>query len=162
MNLKKFFDAVDYRITEGSEYCWDCFGANAYMLDSYVLEQYSVSILFDTHTQTVYQLELADYRKDIAYLWTNPYFRQKYIDEAKTRDIDPMQAWDGVKFTEIEIEDEMLEKIRAVVNNELYDTRVGVPIELDDAVLYQLMTMAHEQDITLNQLVNNILREMLI
>ena len=161
MNLKDFFEAVNYRITEGSEYCWNCFGPNAYMLDSHVLEQYSVSILFDTRTQIVYQVELADYRKDLAYIWTNPYFRQYYIDEAKIRDIDPMQAWDEVKFTEIEIQDEMLEKIRAVVNNKPYDTRVAVPIDLDDATLYQLMTMAHEQDITLNQLVNNILREML-
>ena len=161
MNLKDFFEAVNYQITEGSEYYWKCFGPTAYMLESHVLEKYSASILFDTQTQMVYQVELADYQNDLAYLWTSPYFRQSYIDEAKTRDVDPMQAWEEVNFTEIEVEDEMLEKIRAVVNNEPYDKRVKIPIDLDDATLYQLMTMAHEQDITLNQLVNNILREML-
>jgi len=34
-----------------------------------------------------------------------------------------------------------------------------VEIDLPDEVLFKLMTMAHEQDITLNQLVNNILRD---
>lgn len=161
MNLKDFFEAVNYQITEGSEYCWNCFGPNVYMLESHVLEQYSASILYNTQTQIVYQVELADYYKNLAFIWTNPYFRQAYIDEAKTRDVDPMQAWDEVNFIELEVEEDMLEKIRAVVNDEPYDTRVKVPIDLDDATLYQLMTMAHEQDITLNQLVNNILREML-
>lgn len=161
MNLKNFFEAVNYRITEGGEYCWKCFGPNAYTLDSHSLEEYSVHILFDTQNQIVYQVELADYRKNIAYRWTNPYFRQRYVDEAKINDVDPMQAWDEVNFIDVEFEDEILDKIFAVVNNRPYDTRVKVPIDLPDATLYQLMLMAHEQDITLNQLTNNILREQL-
>lgn len=34
-----------------------------------------------------------------------------------------------------------------------------ITLNLDKDVLFELMLMAHEQDITLNQLVNNILRE---
>ena len=41
------------------------------------------------------------------------------------------------------------------------DNRVIVEIELEDELLYRLMIMAHEQDITLNQLVENILRKYL-
>ncbi len=36
--------------------------------------------------------------------------------------------------------------------------RVDVPIDLDRDTLFQLMLSAHEQDITLNQQVENILR----
>ena len=36
------------------------------------------------------------------------------------------------------------------------DNRVIVAIELEQDLLYQLMLMAHEQDITLNQLVQQI------
>lgn len=36
-----------------------------------------------------------------------------------------------------------------------------VQLELDDTIVFELMKMAHEQDITLNQLINNILREYL-
>ncbi len=39
------------------------------------------------------------------------------------------------------------------------DNRTTVGINLDDAVLFQLMILAHERDITLNKLVENILRE---
>ena len=37
--------------------------------------------------------------------------------------------------------------------------RETVEIEIEEELLYQLMLMAHEKDITLNQLVENILRE---
>jgi predicted DNA-binding ribbon-helix-helix protein len=37
------------------------------------------------------------------------------------------------------------------------DNRVDVPIELTDEQWYSLMKMAHERDITLNQLVEEIL-----
>jgi predicted HicB family RNase H-like nuclease len=40
------------------------------------------------------------------------------------------------------------------------DNRETIDLELEHEELFQLMTMAHEQDITLNQLVENILREM--
>jgi len=41
------------------------------------------------------------------------------------------------------------------------DNRVTIGLDLDEDLLYQLMLMAHEQDITLNQLVEKILREYL-
>jgi len=41
------------------------------------------------------------------------------------------------------------------------DNRVIVEIELEDELLYRLMIMAHEQDITLNQLVQQILQKYL-
>jgi len=39
------------------------------------------------------------------------------------------------------------------------DKRTSVDIDLDDEVLFQLMLLAHKRDITLNQLVESILRE---
>ena len=41
------------------------------------------------------------------------------------------------------------------------DNRVIIGIELEQDLLYQLMLMAHEQDITLNQLIEKVLREYL-
>ncbi len=37
--------------------------------------------------------------------------------------------------------------------------RETIEIEIEQELLYQLMLRAHEQDITLNQLIENILRE---
>jgi predicted HicB family RNase H-like nuclease len=39
------------------------------------------------------------------------------------------------------------------------DNRVIIGLELEQDLLYQLMLMAHDQDITLNQLIEQILRE---
>jgi predicted HicB family RNase H-like nuclease len=41
------------------------------------------------------------------------------------------------------------------------DNRVIIGIELEQDLLYQLMLMAHEQDITLNQMIERILRQYL-
>jgi len=41
------------------------------------------------------------------------------------------------------------------------DNRVIIGIELEQDLLYQLMLMAHEQDVTLNQMIERILREYL-
>ena len=39
------------------------------------------------------------------------------------------------------------------------DTRETIEIDIEQELLYQIMLLAHEQDITLNQLIENILRE---
>ena len=39
------------------------------------------------------------------------------------------------------------------------DNRVTIEIDLEEDLLYQLMLRAHEHDITLNQLIEKILRE---
>jgi hypothetical protein len=39
------------------------------------------------------------------------------------------------------------------------DNRATIELDLDHDLLFQLMLLAHEQDITLNQLVENILRK---
>jgi predicted HicB family RNase H-like nuclease len=41
------------------------------------------------------------------------------------------------------------------------DNRVTIEIDLDQDLLYQLMLKAHEHDITLNQMIEKILREYL-
>jgi len=41
------------------------------------------------------------------------------------------------------------------------DNRVTIEIDLDEDLLYQLMLQAHEHDITLNQMIEKILREYL-
>lgn len=158
-------DACNYRITEGGAYGWQCFGSNAYRLDSWNGEQdgYSISILFDTRTQEVYQVEAVDYRRERAYRLTNPIFKQLFEDEVRTRGIVD-EAWerdDGtpVMYTDLEVEEDWLEKARAIAAEEDdYDTRVSIPIDFTDDELLMFMTMAHERDQTFNQFVEDALR----
>lgn len=163
LTLKDFMEVVDYRITEGSDYMWQCFGPNAYRLDSWNGDQegHTVSILFDTKTQEVYQVEAFDYRNQRAYRMTNPFWQQAFKDECVDRDILDM-AWekdDGtpVKYTELEVEEDFLDKARSIVAGVDYDSRVKVPLNLDKETMFELMKLAHERDMTLNQLVEEVL-----
>lgn len=161
ITLKDFMEVVDYRITEGSEYGWRCFGSEAYCLDSWNGEHdgYTVSVVFDRLDQTVYQAEAHDYLRQRAYRLTNPNYKTAREQEARALGADDREAWDDVRFVELETSEDFLEKVRAIVAGEDYDTRVVIPVDLPDDVLFTLMRRAHEQDITLNQLFERIMRD---
>ena len=74
MWLKDWMEIVEYRITEGSDYGWQCYGPNVHMLDSWNGEQdgHSFSVIFDTKNQTVYEVQAHDYTNQRAYRWINP------------------------------------------------------------------------------------------
>ena len=79
--------------------------------------------------------------------------------EAKERGTDNTQAWDDVKWIDLETDDDWIQKSAAIVAGEEYDTRVVIPIDLPDDSAYALMKLAHEQDITFNQLIEKVLRD---
>jgi hypothetical protein len=158
ITLKQWMDAVDYRITEGSKYLWSCFGDNAYTFDSWNGDQqgHSASIIIDTKTQEVYQTTVYDFANERAYRMINPIYARAYRDECTSRDCEDA-AWDEVKYVDLDINDDFLEKMTAIIAGEDYDTRVEVPLTLDNDQLFELMKLAHQQDITLNQLVEKVL-----
>ena len=165
ITLKQFMEVVDYRITEGSDYQWQCFGHNAYCLDSWNGEQdgHTVSIIFDTRTQEVYQIMAYDYTRKRAYRMTNPDYKADFSAECEDRDIID-EAWeldDGtpVKYVDLDVVEDFLEKARAIVTDEEYDTRVQVPVEFTDEELLKYMKMAHEHDMTFNQFVEAALKD---
>ncbi len=161
ITLKEFMEICNYRITEGSDYQWECYGPNAYTLDSWNGDQdgHSFSIYFDTKTQEVYEVQIHDYRNQRAYRMINPEFVKKHKKEAKRREVEYKEAWDDVNYIDLEVDDDWIQKALAVEAGEVYDTRVSVPLVLDRDQMYDLMTMAHERDMTLNELVEFILRE---
>lgn len=160
ITIKDFMESVNYRITEGSEYCWSCFGPYAYRLDSWNGENdgYTISLLFDTQSQEVYQAEAWDYARDRYYRWQNPQYIDAHVQEARLRNIDPNEAYDGHKFIDLEVTSDFLDKARSIVQGLDYDTRVEVPLELDDDLLFWAMKAAHEQDITFNQFMEELLK----
>ena len=154
-------EIVDYRITEGSDYCWHCYGNDVHMLDSWNGEQdgHSFTVIFDTKTQVVYEVQAHDYVHNRAYRMINPDFQKKNKKEAKKRDIDKNNAWDDVNYVDIEVDDDFFQKCLSIKAGEDYDTRVSVPMDFSDEELLTYMKLAHEQDITFNQLVERALRE---
>ena len=149
ITLKQFMETVNYRINEGGD--WNGFSQHAYSLDSWNGNQdgHSLCVIFDTKTQDVYSVQACDYKNNRAYRLTHP---------DHTEDLDK-DAWDDVTWIDLETDEDWLAKAKAIVAGEDYDTRVSVPLDLGEDELFRLMSMAHEQDITLNQLVIKVIQQ---
>ena len=160
ITLKEWMEVVDYRITEGSGYGWQCYGSDAYCLDSWNGDQdgHSLSITFDQKTQVVYEVQIHDYLHNRAYRMINPDYVEAHNAEASSRGSDSEEAWENVNYVDLEVDDDWFQKALAVVAGEPYDTRVSVTIDLCDADMLALMKMAHDRDITFNQLVEEVLK----
>jgi hypothetical protein len=158
ITLKEWMEVVDYRITEGDQYYTGLFGndASCYCLSAWNGDHdgYSFSIVFDTNTQVVYSVEACDYKNERAYRLINSDFSTAFHKNSHVYD---NQAWDSVNFIDLDVDDDWIQKALAIKSGKQYDTRVQVPLELDDSEMFKLMTLAHERDITLNQLVAEIL-----
>lgn len=158
ISTESFSQAVQYKFTGGGTFGWDCFDQDARYLDSEG-ESYSASIIFGGPEYTVYFAEAHDYTNKRSYRWINPNYEEIYNNAAIERNINNKQAWDDVEYTEIEDADDFLEKCAAIVAGDDYDNRVKVPLNLPNDQLLKLTLMAHQRDITLNQLVEEILLE---
>ena len=157
MHLSKVNQALNHRISGGSEYQWDCYGYNVRFLD-YESDYAHASVVFDTQTQIVYEAQVNSKDEDVKpYRWLNPDTKEKYLAECKERNIDPNNAWDNVSWVDTETTEDFLEKAEAIINGVEFDTRIKVPLDLDKEELFKLMSMAHERDLTLNELVEDIL-----
>jgi len=163
LTLKEWMEIVDYKITEGSDFGWNCYGKDVHMLDSWNGEQdgHSFTVIFDTKNQTVYEVQAHDYVHNRAYRMINPDFQKKAKKEARNRDVNKDMAWDDVDYVDLEVDDDFIQKCLAIKAGEDYDTRVVVPLELEDDLMFELMKMAHEQDITLNEMVEQVLRRVI-
>lgn len=161
MHLSKVNEALSHRITGGSEYQWDCYGFDVRFLD-YESDYAHATVIFDTQNQTVYEATVNSKDESIKpYRWLNPDSKNKYFTECREREINPTVAWDDVKWVDLETVEDFLDKASAMFNGEGFDERVQVPLDLDRDELFRLMEMAHERDITLNQLVEEILQKVI-
>lgn len=157
LSMKEFMELVDYKITEGSDYGWQCFGPNSYQLSSWNgvhgAGGWSANIVFSTKSQKVYCVEVCDYTNDRAYRMINPDYVKKHDKEAGQRDVNSREAWDDVNYVDLEVDDDFMQKFLAIKAGEAYDTRVLVPVDFDDEELLTYMKAAHELDITFNEFV---------
>ena len=163
ITMKEWMELVDYKITEGSDYGWTSYGPNAYTLDSWNGIHgdggYSFSIVFSTKSQKVYEVSICDYTNNRAYRMINPKNVEKHRKEAEHKSVLANQAWDDVDYVDLDVVDDFVQKCLAIRAGEQYDTRVQIEVNFLDNELARYMKLAHEQDITFNQLVENALQQ---
>ena len=165
LTMKEWMELVDYKITEGDTYGWQCFGPNSYQLASWNgvhgAGGYSFNIVFSTKSHKVYSVEVCDYTHDRAYRMINPDYVKRHEKEAKNRGVNMNEAWDDIEYVDLDVVDDFIQKSLAIKAGEDYDTRVSMPVEFTDEEFATYARMAHEQDITLNQFIERALRQAL-
>jgi hypothetical protein len=87
----------------------------------------------------------------------NPNYASAHATETTNRGVTD-EAWEDVNYVDLECDDDFMQKALAIAEGEDYDTRVSVPVDFTDEELLKYMKMAHERDITLNQLIEEALR----
>jgi hypothetical protein len=170
ITLANWLKANNYKIKESAKYQWDCYGNNAAIINCYPNEDdinklpYDSEIIFDTVSGVVYEVSICDYDNKTAYRLINPDYVKSFNDEVKRRSqddltIDYSAAWDDVSYTNIETDNDFMEKLVAICNGKEYDKRVEVPLDLNKDELFTIMLAAHKKDITLNQFIIESLQE---
>ena len=166
ISMKEWMELVDYKITEGSDYGWQCYGPNSYTLDSWNGVHgkggYSFSIVFSTKSQKVYEVSMCDYTNDRAYRMINPKFQEKHRKEAESKSVLANQAWDDVDYVDLEVADDFFQKALAIRAGEDYSTDVSVPINLPDDLLMFAFKCAHAENMTFNDWMNQMLRDFIV
>lgn len=162
ITIDDFMHCIDHCVTSGTKYQWNCYGPNVRYLEHESKEGHeanTILILFDTIDQTVYEMQAWDYINEREYRWINPDYLEAHKKEAKSRNVKWKQSFDKRKFINLEVEEDILEKSRAIFLGEEYDTRLMVTLNLSYEDEHVLMEMAHEADMTLNHFVEHIMRE---
>ena len=161
MTLKDFLEAINYRITEGSRYYWDCY-PDAHQISAEIPlpdDSNYAEIIFSTVDQLVYEVTASDNVNGRYYRWINPDFREAYINEAKRKGFDPDTVFDDEQYTDLEVEEDILEKLEAIATGREYDDRVLIPINISDEDLLAVCKAAHAKDMTLNKFIEHACRE---
>ena len=89
ITMKDFFEVTRYQITSGGRYMWECYGPDAYNIESWSgdTDGWAVDMVFDRKHQTVYQVGVYDFEKDRAVRWINPEYVDAHLAEAIRREI---------------------------------------------------------------------------
>jgi hypothetical protein len=161
--MKEWMELVDYKITEGGEYRWACYGPNAYSLDSWNGVHgkggYSFSIAFSTKTQKVYEVSVCDYTNNRAYRMIAKDKQKKYAKLAEAYGVSLNEAWDDVDYVDLEVDDDFISKCLAIKAGEDYSTDISVPLDLPDDLLMFAFKQAHAENMTFNDWMNKMLKE---
>jgi hypothetical protein len=158
MNIKELLERVNYQFGSGGKFQWDCYGPDAFFIDFQTVDFTPCGGAIINSTGRVFEAHIEVPGEPICYKWVDPVFVQPYVEEAKRRNIDPNNAWDDVRYTDLDLEEDFLEKFDAIIHNRDFDRRILVPMDLSKEQLHQLFTLAHEADMSLNDFVAFILR----
>ena len=164
-NLENAFarvlEACNHRVKEGGDYMWDCFGKNSYFLDFEFGDHATATLTFDSKTQAVYEVRVSfEDEREEGYRWIHPEFYKAYEFEAMERGVEKEDDY----LTEVNDFDDFIKILTEIADAAEHpedEEMVDMELEFEDSLLLKLMCIAHERDITFNQLLREVLERAL-
>jgi len=157
----QIFQVMDHDVEEFWRYCWNCYGKFAYGVDFNCQSKNEVSFIHNPITREVFEITAYDFHNDRAYRWIHPDYVESHIAESEEIGADPHDSYIGGTFIDIDVKQDILDRMIAIADGDDYDTRVTIPIDISDEDLLKLMKQAHELDMTFNNYVEMVIENML-
>jgi hypothetical protein len=157
MNLMEVLTATKGKIVDGSKFYWECYGLNSWNLEFKKTQDCEISVTYDTETFVVNEIQLSDLKREVEYRWINPDFIQKVKDEYLKREYDFSESIFENKIYDLEYEEDILEKISCIFNDQPYNPKILIKLDLTEEEVNTLTKAAELQNITVDQFVENIL-----
>ena len=130
ITVQQFLEKINYKITGGSDFLWKCYGEDTYTIDSWVEEHYEASLTFNPKTGETFEVSIIDLINRRQYRLINPLVLDAFNAELVLRGLHNEST--PFKYTDIEVDFDMLEKLEGIVNKTDYDTRIVIQIEMLD------------------------------
>lgn len=159
MNLKDLLEVVNYQYESGGKYQWNCYGDDAYFIDFKTVSGKAIGGAVVDTAGEIYEAHVEVPNEPLCYRIVSPDYFPDYVAEAKSRNVDPYQAWDDVRYTNLETEEDFLEKFDAIVHERPFDRTIEIPLHLSEKDQLVLFRMAHESGMTFNAFMVQVLED---
>lgn len=156
--IEKWMKAVQFNVSEGWTYGWDCFSKDTHALSA-TSNDWESTLIFDRTTKEVFLCEVLDMKNARSYRYFFTEEHQKahkaYIERLSRafKDVD----YNDKPWITLDVEEDFFDKLTAIVKGEEYDARVEMPLNLTDEEFLLVAKQAHQLDITINQYIERVL-----
>lgn len=166
LTIEDFLKATKYHVKDSGLYLWNCYPEECMIMECYKdTRSWYASIVFGIESLTVYQADMRpDPDTDIMYRITHPDFVEAYKNEEQERREKGFLFEDETEYVDLEVPEDFIQKLTAVVEGKPFDDRVVISLDISDEDFLFLAKQAHERDITFNEyvaeLITNYVEEM--
>lgn len=163
MRIEDMLPLIDYKISEGTDYLWPCFGENCRQLHFLDVQGRDFGELVHNRAGDILFIAFTyiDNSKYTAYHWVDPAYREAYSKECETRHIDTNRYDSANLSIELEVEQDALSKISAIYRLEPFDKRILISVDLPEKTIAALTFMAQLNNRSIDDEVCHLLSEYL-
>lgn len=124
ITLSGIASKLAWRVYEGSEFLWSCYGENCRYIDFKCKDDdwhtWEVSVIFDTATLHIREIvghgSIWSLTENDPWKWHDPRFREAYLEECQSRKIKPDHAYDDVMYHVVADESELFRLLDMIEN----------------------------------------------